>query len=30
MAAPGDLYGQLDYRWEDGNSLDLVIDTLAK
>ncbi len=30
MAAAGDLYGQLDYRWEDGNSLDLVIDTLAK
>lgn len=30
IAAPGDLYGQLDYRWEDGNSLNLVIDTLTK
>ena len=30
MSAPGDLFGQLDYRWEDGNSVSLVIDTLAK
>jgi cytochrome c-type biogenesis protein CcmH len=30
IAAPGDLYGQVDYRWEDGNSVDLVIDTLTR
>ncbi|MCJ7558917.1 MAG: tetratricopeptide repeat protein [Gammaproteobacteria bacterium] len=29
-AAPGDLFGQINYRWTNGNSVDLVINTLVK
>ena len=29
-AAPGDLFGQINYRWTNGNSAELVIDTLVK
>ena len=29
-AAPGDLFGQINYRWTNGNTVDLVIDTLVK
>lgn len=30
MASPGDLYGEIEYRWEQGNQVRLVIDKLVK
>jgi cytochrome c-type biogenesis protein CcmH len=29
-AAPGDLYGQINYRWTDGNAANLVINSVVK
>jgi len=29
-AAPGDLFGQINYRWDSGNTVDLVINTIVK